>query len=176
MPAPALTPLGVVHTIISLVAVGAAIVALARDRQLVFDNRVGRVYVVATVLTCLTGFPIFQHGGFGPPHVLGIVTLVVLAVVGIAAKTPTFGSWSRYVEVLGLSLTVFFHWIPAVTETSSRLPRHAPLTTGPDDPRVQAAVGVGFALFLAGAFLQWRRLRVDAVVRNALDIGGASSG
>jgi hypothetical protein len=33
-----------------------------------------------------------------------------------------FGSWSRYVEVLGLSLTVFFHWVPAVTETSSRLP------------------------------------------------------
>ena len=172
MPAPALTPLGIVHTIISLIAVGAAIVALVRDRQLVFGNRVGRIYVIATVLTCLTGFPIFQHGGFGPPHALGIVTLVVLAVVGVAAKTSTFGAWSRYVEVLGLSLTVFFHWIPAVTETSSRLPRHAPLTTGPDDPRVQAAVAVGFVLFLIGAFFQWRALRRDAAIRNALDIGG----
>jgi hypothetical protein len=95
------------------------------------------------VLTCLTGLPIFQHGGFGPPHTLAILTLVVLAVVYAAAKTPLFGSWSRYVEVLGLSLTVFFHWVPAVTETSSRLPPGAPLTTGPDDPRVQAAVGAG---------------------------------
>ena len=167
-----LTNLGIVHTLISLVAVGAAIVALTRDRQLVLGNRVGRVYVVTTVLTCLTGLPIFQRGGFGPPHVLAIVTLVVLGVVWLAARTPTFGSWSRYVEVIGLSLTVFFHWIPGVTETSSRLPRSAPLTTGPDDPRVQATVGVGFVLFLVGAFLQWRRLRREGGQR-ALGIGGA---
>jgi hypothetical protein len=129
------------------------------------------------VLTCLTGLPIFQHGGFGPPHTLAILTLVVLAVVYAAAKTPLFGSWSRYVEVLGLSLTVFFHWVPAVTETSSRLPAGAPLTTGPNDPRVQAAVGVGFVLFLVGAFLQWRRLRSEAQApARALDIGGAQSG
>jgi len=171
-----LTPLGVIHTIISLIAVGAAIVALGRDRQLVATNRVGRVYIVTTVLTCLTGLPIFQHGGFGPPHALAIITLVVLAIVWAAAKTSVFGSWSRYVEVLGLSLTVFFHWVPAVTETSSRLPLGAPLTTGPNDPRVQAAVGVGFVLFLIGAFLQWRRLRRDAQApQRALDLGGAHS-
>jgi uncharacterized membrane protein len=171
-----LTPLGVIHTIISLIAVGAAIVALGRDRQLVATNRVGRVYMIATVLTCLTGLPIFQHGGFGPPHMLAILTLVVLAVVYAAAKTPLFGSWSRYVEVLGLSLTVFFHWVPAVTESSSRLPPGAPLTTGPDDPRVQAAVGAGLVVFLIGAFLQWRCLRSDARTRSALDIDGAPTG
>jgi hypothetical protein len=72
---------------------------------------------------------------------------------------------------------VFFHWVPAVTETSSRLPPGAPLTTGPNDPRVQAAVGVGFVLFLIGAFLQWRRLRSEAQApRSPLDIGGAQSG
>ena len=171
-----LTPLGVIHTIISLIAVGAAVVALVRDRQLVATNRVGRVYMIATVLTCLTGLPIFQHGGFGPPHMLAILTLVVLAVVYAAAKTPLFGSWSRYVEVLGLSLTVFFHWVPAVTESSSRLPPGAPLTTGPDDPRVQAAVGAGLVVFLIGAFLQWRRLRSDARARSVLDIDGAPTG
>jgi len=171
-----LTSLGVIHTIISLIAVGAAIIALARDHQLVASNRVGRVYMVATVLTCLTGLPIFQHGGFGPPHTLAIITLVVLAIVWAAAKSSVFGSWSRYVEVLGLSLTVFFHWVPAVTETSSRLPPGAPLTTGPNDPRVQAAVGAGFVLFLIGAFLQWRRLRRDAQApQRALDLGGAHS-
>ena len=154
-----LTPLGIVHTLISLVAVAAAIVALARDRRLVLTNRVGRVYAIATVLTCITGFPIMQHGGIGAPHALGVITLVVLAIVWAAAKTSVFGGASRYVEVIGLSLTVWFHWIPAVTEFSSRLPPGAPLTTGPDDPRVQAAVGVGFVLFLVGAIWQYRRLR-----------------
>jgi len=160
---PPLIPLGIVHTIISLVAVGAAVVALVRDRKLVASNRVGRVYFVATVLTCLTGLPIFQHGGFGPPHVLAILTLVVLAIVGVAAKTSLFGGAARYVEVIGLSLTVFFHWIPGVTESTSRLPAGAPLTTGPDDPRVQAVVGIGFVLFLVGAVWQFRRLRAGTL-------------
>jgi len=160
---PPLIPLGIVHTLISLIAVAAAIVALARDHKLVATNRVGRVYVVATALTCLTGLPIFQHGGFGPPHVLAILTLVALAVVVAAAKTTIFGSASRYVETIGLSLTVFFHWIPAVTESTSRLPSGAPLTTGPDDPRVQAAVGVGLALFLIGAVWQARRMRAGTL-------------
>jgi uncharacterized membrane protein len=154
-----LTPIGIIHTIISLVAVAAAVVALFRDHKLVSTNRVGRVYVATTVLTCLTGFFIFQHGGFGKPHMLGIATLVVLAIAYLAGTKQVFGSASRYVEVLGYSLTVFFHWIPGVTETSSRLPPGAPLTTGPDDPRVQATVGVGFVLFLIGAIWQFRRMR-----------------
>ncbi len=33
-----------------------------------------------TILTCVTGFGIFQHGGFGKAHMLGIITLVVLAI------------------------------------------------------------------------------------------------
>ena len=65
--------------------------------------------------------------------------------------------------MIGLSLTVFFHWIPGVTESSSRLPPAAPLTTGPDDPRVQAAVGVGFVLFLIGAVWQFRRMRAGTL-------------
>ena len=99
---------------------------------------------MTTVLTCLTGFGIFQHGGFGNPHMLGIVTLVVLAIAYVAGDDAGVRERGRATSrSLGYSLTFFFHWIPGVTETSSRLPPGAPLTTGPDDPRVQAAVGVG---------------------------------
>ena len=69
-----LTPLGIVHTAISLVAVAAGLVSLFRYREISPATRAGRAYVIATVLTCLTGFGIFQHGGFGKPHVLGVVT------------------------------------------------------------------------------------------------------
>lgn len=68
-----LTPLGIVHTVISLVAVGAGLIALIRDKEIRLATRTGQVYVITTVLTCLTGFGIFRHGGFGPPHMLGIV-------------------------------------------------------------------------------------------------------
>src|SRR2546427_11851731 len=66
-----LTPLGTFHTAISLIAVVAGVIACVRDKEISPKNLVGRIYVTTTVITCLTGFGIFQHGGFGKPHVLG---------------------------------------------------------------------------------------------------------
>jgi uncharacterized membrane protein len=154
-----LTPLGVIHTLISLIAVAAALIALARDKQIVSGNTIGKVYVFTTVLTCVTGFGIFQHGGFGKPHALGVITLVVLLVAAFAWKTQLFGKWSRIVEVVSYSLTVFFHFVPAVIETTTRLPLGAPLLPNADAPQLQAAAGVMFLVFLVGATLQVRRLK-----------------
>src|SRR2546428_7375808 len=70
-----LTPLGTFHTAISLIAVVAGVIAFVRDKEISPKNLVGRIYVTTTVITCLTGFGIFQHGGFGKPHVLGVAAV-----------------------------------------------------------------------------------------------------
>lgn len=132
-----LTTLGVIHTAISLIAVAAGLIALVRDKEISPRNRLGQIYVVTTVVTCLTGFGIFEHGGFGKPHALGIVTLVVLAVAAVAGYSRLFGRVSPYVETVSYSATFFFHWIPATTETSTRLPLGAPLVANADAPELQ---------------------------------------
>jgi uncharacterized membrane protein len=162
---PSLTPLGIVHTAISLVALGVGIVALVRDKEISSRNFVGKLYIWTTVLTCLTGFPIMQHGGFGKPHALGIITLVVLVVAALAGKSK-FGHGSRYVEIVSYSATFFFHWIPTVVETTTRLPVSAPLITNRDGPELQAATGILFLIFLIGATLQVRRLRAQGKQNN----------
>ena len=154
-----LTTIGVVHTAISLVAVAAGIYAFFRDKQISPRNGLGKVYIWTTVFTCLTGFFIFQHGGFGKPHALGIITLLVLALAWAAGSTRLFGRAGRYIETVSYSLTFFFHMIPGFTETLTRLPVDAPVFSGPDDPTLQKVIGVVFLLFLAGAFLQVMRLR-----------------
>jgi len=154
-----LTSLGLVHTAISLVAVAAGFVALCRDGRITPANRLGQVYIWTTVLTCLTGFGIFQHGGFGKPHVLGIVTLLVLGVAAIAGRTSWFGRAAPYVETVSYSATLLFHMIPAVTETTTRLPLGAPLLPSADAPELQTAAAVLFALFAIGAAWQVFRLR-----------------
>lgn len=153
-----LTNLGVVHTAISLIAVGAGAVALIRDREITSRTRLGRLYVWTTVLTCLTGFPIMQHGGFGKPHALGVVTLLVLFIATLAGRGK-FGGFSRPVEAVSYSATFFFHMIPAFTETATRLPVGAPLASSQEAPGLQAAIGAVFMVFLIGAGLQVRRLR-----------------
>ncbi|RFM28308.1 DUF2306 domain-containing protein [Deminuibacter soli] len=154
----ALTTLGIIHTAISLVAVGSGIVSLARTGNITWKNGVGKTYIVTTILTCLTGFGIYQHGGFGKPHILGIITLVVIAIA-YAGDRQNLGRASKYVAAIGYSMTFFFHFIPAVTETTTRLPVSAPLAAGPDDPLVQKLVGICFLLFLIGTTLQVIKLR-----------------
>ncbi|MES2707809.1 MAG: hypothetical protein V4726_14550 [Verrucomicrobiota bacterium] len=162
-----LTNLGVIHTAISLVAVGSGLLALIRDREISPKNRTGKIYIVTTVLTCVTGFGIFQHGGFGKPHVLGLITLLVLLAARLTRKHRWFGEASRSVETVCYSATFFFHFIPAVTETTTRLPVGAPLIADRDGPELQAIAGIMFLLFLAGAWLQVRTIRAHRRLERA---------
>jgi uncharacterized membrane protein len=154
-----LTSLGVLHTAIALVAVVAGIICFVRAGGISMRSTAGNTYVYSTVLTCLTGFGIFQHGGFGIPHVLGIITLIVLDLAVTAGKTRIFGGASRYVETVGFSATFFFHMIPGLTETFTRIPVAAPIFDGPEDPELQTVIGVFFALFVIGAIYQVLRHR-----------------
>ena len=154
-----LTSLGTVHTAISLVAVVAGLWSLFRYREITLRTGLGQVFVWTTVLTCLTGFGIFQHGGFGKPHALGILTLVALAVGAMAGRGMLFGRRAHYVEAAAYSASFLFHWIPAFTETLTRLPLSAPLLSSPEAPELKAITGVLFLLYLAGVWLQIRRLR-----------------
>jgi hypothetical protein len=85
-----------------------------------------------------------------------------LGLVMAARSRPWFGRLSPYVVTVGLSLTFFFHMIPGVTETFTRVPSGAPLFSSPEDPALQKVVGGFFVLFLIGATLQVRRLRASA--------------
>ena len=163
-----LTPLGAIHTAISLVALVAGIIAFVRYKEIVGQSTLGKTYLWATVLTCLTGFGIFEHGCFGKPHALGVITLLVVALAALAARTTLFGRASRYVEVISCTMTFFFHLIPGITETFTRLPAGAPLFANPDDPALQRTIGVVFVLVLIGIALQVRRLRSAGAVSPSL--------
>jgi hypothetical protein len=157
-----LSHLGIIHTLISLVAVGAGIVSFVRFGSISMRTSVGRVYVVTTVLTVLTGLPIFRNGVFGPAHVVGVLTLVVLAFAVLVEKRALLGSISRAVETVSYTTTFLFHMIPAVVETTTRLPPSAPLASGPNDPLIQGLLGAALVAYIAGAALQVIRLRAVA--------------
>ncbi|MBX3188542.1 MAG: hypothetical protein KF819_16115 [Labilithrix sp.] len=162
-----MTPFGMFHTVLSLVALGAGLVALVRDKKISLENRVGKLYVSMTVLTAATGLGIFHHGGFGKPHALAILTLAVIALAVAAKRTSIFGRASREVETVAYSATFLFHLIPGVTETTTRLPVGAPLVASPEAPELQAVTGALFLLFLVGAALQVRALRGERASMGA---------
>jgi hypothetical protein len=150
----AITPFGAFHTVISIVALGAGAAALVREHGISMRSATGRLYIAMTILSCVTGFFIFHHGGFGKPHALGIVTLLVIGLAMVAGQTRVLGRLGPYVETVAYSATVFFHLIPTFVESATRLPVGAPLTSNPEDPAIHAAIGAAFLLFLLGATAQ----------------------
>jgi uncharacterized membrane protein len=156
-----LTPLGIVHTAISIVAVVCGVWALARHREISTQNALGRTYLVTTLLTALTGLGIFQHGGFGPPHVLSILTLLALGVGYAASATGVRARRSRYLQAICYSATMLFHMIPGFTETLTRLPAGQPLLASAEAPEFKAIYGVLLLVLAVGLALQLRWLRAE---------------
>jgi len=154
-----LSTLGIIHTLISLVAVFSALVAFWHDKAIIPDKTTGKLYIYTTYLTAFTGFGIFAHGGFGKAHVLGIVTIIVLTIAIAAGKNRLFGRLSAYVATGCFSTTFFFHMIPAITEATTRLPLGHPLLTSPEDPALKMATGFLFFALVAGVYLQFKVIR-----------------
>jgi len=156
-----LTPLGIVHTAIGLVAVACGFWALARYKEITAQTAIGRTYLVTTFLTAATGLGIFQHGGFGPPHALSILTLIALATGFAAAQTGVLGRRTRYLQAACYSGTLLFHMIPAFTETLTRLPAGGPVFPDADAPGLRPIYAALLVVFAVGLALQLRWLRAE---------------
>jgi uncharacterized membrane protein len=154
-----LTTLGIFHTVVSLIALACGVAALVRSREISPRDRLGQIYLVGTFISAATGLGIFQHGGFGPPHMLALMTLAALVIGTVAAMTAVFGRASRYVQAIAYSTTIFFHLIPGITETSTRLPRGAPLVASAEAPELRVVALILLIALVIGLTFQLRWLR-----------------
>ena len=82
-----------VHTVLSLIGILSGVVVLF---GMFGSNRLpgwNAVFLMATVLTCVTGF-FFPRDQILPSHIVGIITLVVLAIAIIALYVYRLaGAW-----------------------------------------------------------------------------------
>lgn len=154
-----LSTLGILHTLVSICALGAGVAALLRGGRIALADSLGRSYAWLTALSAASGLFIFAHGGFGIAHVLALLTLLTLLVALLARRSRLFGRAALATETVALSATLLFHMIPGITETTTRLPAGAPLFASAEEPALQAIIGALALLFLAGAAWQVRALR-----------------
>lgn len=152
---PEMTALGWFHTAMGIIALLSGGLTLYRYKEITLQHQSGQIYLAATLLTAGTALAIYQHGTFGPGHVLAVMTLGALAVGTLASTTKLFGRISRYVRAASYSITLFFHSIPAVTDGLLRLPVGDPVLKSIEDPvllkcylglLVLSVVGIGLQL------------------------------
>ena len=152
-----LTPLGIFHTVISILAIIVALIALFHDGKIDPANSLGKWYIALTVVTCLTSFGIMKTGHFTPAHGLSVLVLVIL-LIGIYARR-IFGRYGNGAQIVAMTATLMLSLVPAITETLTRLPISSPIAAGPDAPVVKMSNGVLLLVFLLFLSLQLFKLR-----------------
>jgi hypothetical protein len=146
------------HVIISLVGIFSGAVV-------VFGWLGGRnsegwaaLFLAATVLTSVTGF-LFHSASFGPPHVVGIISLVVLAAAICARYVFRLaGAW-RWVYVVGATIALYLNAFVGVVQAFQKLPFLEPLAPTQSEPPFLIAQIVVLAIFVILGVVSLKRFR-----------------
>ena len=135
------------HVIISLIGIAAGLVVLA-------DMLAGRlragwtgVFLVTTILTSVTGF-MFPFKAIGPPHVVGAISLVLLAlsVLGLYVNGLS-GSW-RWIYVVTAVVSLYLNVFVGVAQAFQKVAFLSPLAPTQSEPPFLVAQFVVLVAFI----------------------------
>ncbi len=138
-----------VHVILSLIGIFAGLVVLF---GMFGSNRLGgwtALFLATTVLTSVTGF-FFPADKLLPSHIVGIVSLVVLAVALLAVYAYRLAGPWRWIYVWGAVLALYLNIFVGVVQAFAKLPvlkALAPTQSEPPFLIAQLVVLVIFAVF-----------------------------
>ena len=152
------SPIGVMHALLSLLAVGLGVFALLRDGMISSNERLGQYYLVVIILATMMSFGIFRDHHLSLLHVAAALVLLVLLVSAVIGKSLLLGAKSVYVEVIGYSVSLLIAMMVGVAELATRLPVSAPWMTRADAPLLLGLDAVLVLLFSACAVGQIRML------------------
>jgi hypothetical protein len=116
-----ITTFTLIHVVLSLIGIFAGLVVaggLVAGKRL--DGWTG-AFLVTTVLTNVTGFG-FPFVALLPSHIVGVLSLVVLAIVIVARYSKHLAGPWRGVYVVGAVLALYFNVFVLLVQLFQRLP------------------------------------------------------
>ena len=154
-----LSGLGIFHTIIGIVSIGAAIISFVRFGKIDLTQLSGKIYFYTTAVTALTALGISKHGGFNAGHIFSVFIFILVVVAFWLSVKRSTNTKARYIENFLLSFSFFLSLIPTVNETFTRVPLGHPLAKNPTDPIIAQTLLVLLIAFVAGAIYQYIKQR-----------------
>jgi hypothetical protein len=137
------------HVIISLIGIASGAVvlfAMIGDRS---SRGWTALFLATTALTSATGF-LFHSASFGPPHVIGVISLVLLAVALLALYGQQLAGIWRPVYVVCAVTALYLNVFVGVVQAFQKIPALnalAPKGSEPPFLAVQLVVLIGFIVF-----------------------------
>ncbi len=146
------------HVIISLIGVGAGIVVLIGMANNNGLKGWTTLFLLTTALTSITGF-FFHSLAFGPPHVFGIVTLVVFVPILVGLYARHLRGWWRVIYIFGAAFVLWLNAVVGVIQFFQKVPflnAFAPTQSEPPFLAAQVVLLVVIAVLTIVAALRFR--------------------
>jgi hypothetical protein len=153
------------HVIISLIGIASgliAILALCTGRLLAGWTA---LFLATTVLTSITGF-MFPIANFGPPEIVGVISLVALAIaISALYLYKARGPW-RWIYVVMAVLSLYLNVFVGVVQAFQKVAFLHPLAPTGTEPPFVVAQGIVMIIFIVYGILGVKRFHPAGSVRT----------
>ena len=149
-----------VHVIISLIAIVAGIIVMFGLLGSKPMPGLTGIFLLFTILTSATGF-LFPFEKLLPSHIIGILSLVLLAIACIALYGMKLAGPWRWIYVLTAMISLYFNVFVLVIQSFLKIPALTALAPGnpPSGPTfavIQGIVLLFFVVVIIGAMRRYR--------------------
>ena len=147
-----------VHVLISLIGIVSGFIVVG---GLLTNKRLPgwtELYLITTIATSATGF-LFHSKAFGPPHVIGAISLVILAVAVAARYQYAMAGRARWIYVVTALLALYFNSFVAVVQAFQKVSVLNPLAPTGTEPPFAVAQGILLLAFVGIGVIAVRNFR-----------------
>jgi hypothetical protein len=148
-----------VHVAISLLAIASGFVVLFGLIQRKPLDRWTAFFLATTVATSVTGFG-FPITGFTPGIVIGIVSLVILALAIYARYARHLSGGWRLVYVIGATIAQYLNFLVLIVQSFQKVPALKALAPTQSEPPFVVAQVTAMIAFIALGYLAARKPHV----------------
>ena len=145
-----------VHVVISLIGILSGIVVVLGWLGGKQSGGLAALFLASTVLTSASGF-LFQSASFGPPQVVGAISLVVLAAAILALYGFGLAGFWRWIYIIGATLALYLNCFVGVVQSFQKLPFLQPLAPTQSEPPFLIGQGAVLIIFIVLGFLAVRK-------------------
>ena len=149
------------HVILSLIGIVSGIVVALAMLSSSRMPALTALFLFTTVATSVTGF-MFPFKEFGPPEIIGVISLLVLAVALLALYVYKLaGSW-RWIYVASAMFALYLNVFVGVVQTFQKVPFFNALAPTQKEPPFAVAQGIVLIAFIALGIVAARKFRPAA--------------
>ncbi len=147
------------HVALSLIGLAAGLIVVFGMIRARILPAWSAVFLTTTALTSLTGF-LFPFKGVTPGIVVGILTIAILLLAGLALYLKHLAGGWRGTYAVAATAALYFNFVALVAQSFEKVPALNALAPTLSEAPFKIAQGLTLALFATLAVLAFKRIRL----------------